>query len=87
MLRLKADIRGIPDVGGYPNYYVMVTAPFTTGLRETEESEPKGQPHEDRAIRAAEKEKGKRLQIATRHTYHTHRTVGLRRVRKMGRES
>ena len=91
-LRLRADIRAIPDVGGYATYYdVVVTSPFTTGMRESQESEPKGHPHEDRVIRAAEKEKEKkereRQETAARYSSHPHRASGLRGVWKIGRKS
>ena len=49
LLRQIADVRAIPDVGGYPTYYdVVVTSPLTTGMRESQESEPKEQPHRER---------------------------------------
>ena len=49
MLRLRADIRSIPEVVGYPTYHdVQVTSPFTTGMRESQESEPKSAAHTTR---------------------------------------
>ena len=79
MLRQIADVRAIPDVGGYPTYYdVVATSPLTTGMRESQENEPKEQPHRER-----ERE---RLEAATRDTCHPHRAAGLRRVRKAGRK-
>ena len=56
--RLRADVRAIPDVGGHPTYYdIVVSSPWTTGTPEGAESENKGQPHEDRAVKAAETNK------------------------------
>ena len=55
---LRAGVRPIPDVGGHPSYYdIVVSSPWTTGTHEGAESENKGQPHEDRAVKAAETNK------------------------------
>ena len=56
--RIRADVRAIPDVGGHPTYYdTVVSSPWTTGSHEGAESEHKCQPHEDRAVKAAETNK------------------------------
>ena len=56
--RLHADVRAIPDVGGHPTYrHIVVSSPWTMGTHEGAESEHEGQPHEDRAEKAAETSK------------------------------
>ena len=45
-------------LGGHPTFYdIVVSSPWTTGTHEGAGSEHKGQPHEDRAVKAAETNK------------------------------
>ena len=57
-IRLRADVRAIQDVGGHPTYSdIVASSPWTTGTHEGAESEHKGQPHDDRAVKTAETNK------------------------------